>query len=100
AMAHTLTNWPGFAPPPWPTFAPPLTLDGSRNEAADILRGLIAEIRMLPREGGGHDIELYGELGAILGLGEPRNDKPRLIVGGVSNSMVAGVGFEPTTFRL
>lgn len=26
-MAHTLTNWPGFAPPPWPTFAPPLTAD-------------------------------------------------------------------------
>ncbi|MFT8484231.1 MAG: hypothetical protein ABF689_14695 [Gluconobacter cerinus] len=25
AMAHTLTNWPGFAPPPWPIFAPPLT---------------------------------------------------------------------------
>lgn len=25
AMAHILTNWPGFAPPPWPTFAPPLT---------------------------------------------------------------------------
>ena len=25
AMAHTLTNWPGVAPPPWPTFAPPLT---------------------------------------------------------------------------
>ncbi|MCV2880370.1 recombinase family protein [Sedimentimonas flavescens] len=77
-----------------------LNADGTRNEAADILRGLIAEIRMLPREGGGHDIELYGELGAILGLGEPRNDKPRLVVGGVSNSMVAGVGFEPTTFRL
>ncbi|MFC3058370.1 hypothetical protein, partial [Paenirhodobacter populi] len=26
AMAHILTNWPGFAPPPLPTFAPPLTL--------------------------------------------------------------------------
>lgn len=25
AMAHILTNWPGFAPPPWTTFAPPLT---------------------------------------------------------------------------
>ena len=24
-MAHILTNWPGFTPPPWPTVAPPLT---------------------------------------------------------------------------
>ena len=30
AMAHILTNWPGFAPPPWPTFAPPLT-DGKEE---------------------------------------------------------------------
>ena len=48
----------------------------------------------------GHVIELYGELSAILELSGFRNDKPRRFTGGVSVSMVAGVGFEPTTFRL
>ncbi|OOY02726.1 recombinase family protein [Thioclava sp. F28-4] len=74
----------------------------SRSEATAILRGLIEQIVLHPDPDApsGHVIELYGELGAILGLGDGTNDKPRLGLGGVSNSLVAGVGFEPTTFRL
>ena len=74
----------------------------SRSEATTILRGLIEQVVLHPDADapGGHVIELYGELGAILGLGDGTNDKPRLGLGGVSNSLVAGVGFEPTTFRL
>ena len=48
----------------------------------------------------GHVIELYGELSAILELSGFRNDEPRRFTGGVSVWLVAGVGFEPTTFRL
>lgn len=40
AMAHTLTNWPGFAPPPWPTFAPPLTDHPNAEEIYVRVRGL------------------------------------------------------------
>ena len=48
----------------------------------------------------GHFIELYGELAVILESSAPKRQKTRRFTGGVSVSMVAGVGFEPTTFRL
>ncbi|WP_244889285.1 recombinase family protein [Roseivivax marinus] len=73
-----------------------------RPEATEVLRSLLSEVRMIPDASAdhGHVIELYGELGAILGLAGGANDEPRRFTGGVSYSMVAGVGFEPTTFRL
>jgi site-specific DNA recombinase len=79
-----------------------LNEDGTRAEAAEVLRGLISEVRVHPDAGspGGHIVELFGELGAILGLAEARHDKTRRLTGGVSDSMVAGTGFEPVTFRL
>ena len=72
-----------------------LNKDATKAEAAELLRGLISEIRLHPdaAASGGHTIELYGELGAILGLTEDQNDKTRRVTGGVSNSMVAGTGF-------
>ena len=74
----------------------------SKAEATELLRGLISEIRLHPDAGspGGHAIELYGELGAILGLAGVQNDKTRRVTVGVSDSLVAGTGFEPVTFRL
>ena len=48
----------------------------------------------------GHNIELYGEFSAILELSGPKTQKTRRFTGGVSLKLVAGVGFEPTTFRL
>ncbi|AGI69858.1 putative recombinase/resolvase [Octadecabacter antarcticus 307] len=76
--------------------------DATRPEAIELLRGLVSEVRLHPDKdaSSGHTIELFGELAAIFELSEPRNDKARRIKGGVSVTMVAGVGFEPTTFRL
>ena len=71
-------------------------------EAAETLRGLVSEIRMIPDAdaSGGHRIELAGELAGILALGGPDTTKPPRMARAGSDSMVAGVGFEPTTFRL
>ena len=79
---------------------------GLRLEATQILRSLITEIRMVPAPGatGGHEIELIGELAGILALSEADMTKPprsaRAGAGLGSESVVAGTGFEPVTFRL
>ncbi|RAP39393.1 hypothetical protein BYZ73_20770 [Rhodovulum viride] len=78
----------------------------SRPEAVEILRGLIEKIVLSPDAdaANGHVIELYGELGSILSLcsnGMCQNANARAVSAGVRQvTMVAGVGFEPTTFRL
>ncbi len=76
--------------------------EASKSEASELLRGLVSEVRLHPDESAddGHVIELYGELAAILELAAPRNDNTRRFSGGLSLQLVAGVGFEPTTFRL
>ena len=74
-----------------------------RDEAADAIRGLIERIVLTPGDKRGEmHAALHGDLGTILewagsGSGKRVTDTPR---GGVSVSVVAGVGFEPTTFRL
>ena len=76
--------------------------EACRFEASEVLRALVSEVRLHPDENApdGHVVELYGELAAILELSAPRNDKTHRFTGGVSVQVVAGVGFEPTTFRL
>ena len=71
----------------------------TRQEAAEAMRGLLTEIRMIP-EDGGHAIELVGDLAGILALSQGETKAPPAFGAGVSHSLVAGVGFEPTTFRL
>jgi DNA invertase Pin-like site-specific DNA recombinase len=73
--------------------------DVTRVEAAGILRSLIDAIVLIP-EGGELKIELRGALAGILSVAT--NEKsPSKTDGLVSQvEMVAGVGFEPTTFRL
>ena len=71
----------------------------TRREAADAMRGLLTEIRMHP-EGDGHTIELVGDLAGILARSEGETKAPPAFGARVSHSLVAGVGFEPTTFRL
>ena len=71
----------------------------TRVEAAEILRGLISAVRLTPDEAGGFTIELVGELAAILALGENAKS-PDHGDRGFSTTVVAGAGFEPTTFRL
>jgi hypothetical protein len=73
-----------------------LNAEDTKAEAADILRGLIDKLIPTPdpTAPGGHKIELFGELGAILSLcdnGMAANVKTRTVVAGVSQmTMVAG----------
>ena len=76
-----------------------LNAEGTRMGAGEILRSLIDEIRLHP-EDDGHAIEIVGDLAGILSLCEAETKTPRRGNAGVSDSVVAGVGFEPTTFRL
>ena len=70
------------------------------SEAAEVIRTLIEAVRLTPKDGK-LSIELYGELAALLSLGmQPNNKHPQGDTSGVQVTMVAGVGFEPTTFRL
>ena len=75
-----------------------LNADDTREEAADILRGLIEKIVLTPdpTAPNGHAIELYGELGAILTLcgdGTGTNAKARRGTAGFRQViLVAGAG--------
>ena len=73
-----------------------------RVQAAEAMRALISRIRMIPDADApdGHRIELSGDLAGILALGEADTTKPLRMARAWSETMVAGVGFEPTTFRL
>ena len=74
-----------------------------RDAAAAAIRGLIDGIVLTPGEKRGQlEVTLRGELGRILewtgsGAEKEKTDTP---ISGMSVSVVAGVGFEPTTFRL
>ena len=71
-----------------------------RPEAAEILRGLIETIELRPSEKG-YEILLRGDLAGILILASNSKKPAALSRGGLSQvALVAGVGFEPTTFRL
>ena len=71
-----------------------------KGEAFDIIRSLIDEVRLVPKGGNLH-IELKGELAGILNLCDAKK-KPAASYEERAEQikMVAGVGFEPTTFRL
>lgn len=63
----------------------------ARNEAVEVLRGLISTIRLTPDGEGDLHIELVGELGAIMLLGEADDKKPRRSSNGAcSVTLVAG----------
>jgi site-specific DNA recombinase len=63
-----------------------LNAEGTRTEAAEMIRGLIEEIRLVP-EKGSLRIELFGELGALISLA---NQHPRSSGTGVPVTLVAG----------
>jgi hypothetical protein len=70
------------------------------RDAFELLRGLIDEVRILPEEGE-YRLELKGELAAILALAHGAKDAGRSTrQKALQIKVVAGVGFEPTTFRL
>ncbi|MEW8417747.1 MAG: recombinase family protein [Candidatus Thiodiazotropha endolucinida] len=73
-----------------------------RTEAAEILRNLIEKIVLSPKTGeSGLSIDLHGDLAGILSVATNK-DKPQ-IESNLSlqqDKVVAGAGFEPTTFGL
>jgi hypothetical protein len=73
-----------------------LSGDETRGQAAELLRSLIDEIRLIP-ENGRLEIELVGDLPAMLAFanGTPRRADPAGRI-----TMVAGEGFEPPTLGL
>jgi site-specific DNA recombinase len=84
------------------TLVATLNGEGTRAEAADILRGLIDRITVTPDlETGEPVISLEGNLAGILGLSQTTKNAARISPDDVQQvKLVAGVGFEPTTFRL
>jgi site-specific DNA recombinase len=70
-------------------------------EAKSVLRSLIKTIKVRPGARRGEvALELHGELAAIVAAGQAKRNKDGTIVAPIQVSVVAGVGFEPTTFRL
>ena len=75
--------------------------------ALQAARGLIDRIVLTPAESGiGFDVELVGDITSMISLGLA-GSQPNRRAGGVDHdlfgcsvNLVAGVGFEPTTFRL
>ena len=75
--------------------------DESRAEAADLLRSLIDRIELSPNSSGKLDIDLYGDLAGILGLAANKNGPLDVSDPSLKQvKVVAGIGFEPMTFRL
>ena len=73
----------------------------TREEAFELIRSLIEEIRLVPDEGELR-VELTGELAGILALAADSKKPGGLSAAGLAEQikMVAGIGFEPMTFRL
>lgn len=69
-----------------------------RMEAAEIIRSLVEDINLKP-ENGKIAIEVRGDLAGILML-SVQTKNPAGKAGSSQVKLVAGVGFEPTTFRL
>jgi site-specific DNA recombinase len=74
--------------------------EATHDEAMELIRSLIEAVVLVPAEGS-LKVEVRGELAAILAFGEGKK-KPGRMDRDIAKQikMVAGVGFEPTTFRL
>jgi site-specific DNA recombinase len=70
-----------------------------RAQAAEVLRSLIDEVRLVP-EAGRLEIELAGDLAGILALSADNKRPVTAGRDGLQVTLVAGIGFEPMTFRL
>jgi site-specific DNA recombinase len=72
--------------------------DDNRADAYQAIRELIQKVVIIPKGGRyqGHDIEIHGQLAALLEASRHGTMREPKSMG----ALVAGVGFEPTTFRL
>ena len=74
--------------------------DESRTEAFELIRSLVDEIVLTP-ENDDLRVDLKGDLAAILTIAQNGRKPATISRDGLEQiKMVAGVGFEPTTFRL
>ena len=71
----------------------------TRSEASETLRGLIDAIVLTPNQGE-LQIELKGNLAAMLGAAQNAKRSPETGDLSLQVVMVAGAGFEPATFGL
>ena len=71
----------------------------TRTEASEVLRGLVDAIVLTPDEGE-LQIELKGNLAAMLGAAQSAKRSPETGDLSLQVVMVAGAGFEPATFGL
>ena len=70
------------------------------TQANEATRQLIEKVRLVPK-GNTLNIELFGELAALISLSiGPKDKHPLADAEGVQVTLVAGAGFEPATFRL
>ncbi len=70
-------------------------------EAKSVLRSLIKMIKVTPGTNRGQvELELHGELAAILTVGQGKKNENGAPASPIQVSVVAGAGFEPATFRL
>ncbi len=76
-----------------------LRSDEGRPAAADLLRTLIDRIVLEPGDDG-FGILIKGDIAGILSFASAEKELPATTVRGRQVPVVAGVGFEPTTFRL
>ncbi len=73
--------------------------EATRPQVVDTIRSLVDRIEVLHGQARGHcEIIIVGALAQILAFGQ--NTTAASTGGGGTSLMVAGVGFEPTTFRL
>ena len=81
-----------------------LANEATRTEAVEIIRSLIDTVTLQPDPHGVLEVELVGDLARMIHLTQTTRNGP--VSGAVhdeflrSVKVVAGVGFEPTTFRL
>jgi len=71
-----------------------------RDEAMEAIRSMIDRIVITPRDGGSVELDLHGDLARILMLCSANAKTPPHGETGFLFILVAGAGFEPTTFRL
>jgi site-specific DNA recombinase len=81
------------------TLAQALECSETRKEATEALRGLIDAIVLMPNQGE-LQIELKGNLAAMLGATVQSKRSPETGDLSLQVVMVAGAGFEPATFGL
>ena len=80
--------------------------EATRDEAFQIIRGLIETVIMHARPEGGCEIEIVGEIAAMVHIALSGNKKAAREVAALDDRLIrsvmvdAGAGFEPATFRL